>query len=155
MTQTLLGAPCQLEHCGHLEATGSLQTSNLEDTSVEDPGISPARSSRSSSFPRLEDIGVDLFQSVDSKVCPLRATGETMTSSPPIVQEERSSLELLRKKQLEADMHRLLARENNQRRRAEEYRIRTTHHERRALAPRMQVAEMETELVHADVEHSD
>jgi len=127
-----------------------LRPQSLEDTSVEAPKESPARSSRSSSFPRLEDIGIDLVQPVDSEHSPLRTTGETMISSPSIVQEERPSLELLWKKQLEADMHRLLAQENGHRRRAEEYRIRATRHERRALALKMQVAEIETELTYAD-----
>jgi hypothetical protein len=108
-----------------------------------------ARPSRSSSFPRLEDIGVDLARPVDNGIdSPLRATGETMTSSPPIKQQERASLALLRRKQLEADMHRLLAQENDHKRQAEEYRIRATRHDRKALALRMQVAEMEAEMQH-------
>ena len=64
----------------------------------------------------------------------MRVTGETMTSSPPIVQAERPSLELLRKKQLEADMHQLLAHSNDHRRRTEEHRIIATHHSRIDLA---------------------
>jgi len=70
-------------------------------------------------------------------ITPFRATGETMTSIPPIIQEQRASLALLRKKQLEAEMHRLLTQENDHRRQAERYRVRATHHERRALAQRI------------------
>lgn len=114
------------------------------------PPESDRRPSRSISFPRLGDIGVDLARPVDSEQSPSRATGETMTSSPPIVQKERRSLVVLSKKQPEANMHRSLARESDHRWRAEEYRIRVTRHERRALELRMHVAEIETELAHAD-----
>jgi hypothetical protein len=108
-----------------------------------------ARPSRSSSFPCLEDIGVDLARPVDNGIdSPLRAIGETMTSSPPIMQQERVSHALLRRTQLEADMHRLLAQENDHKRQAEEYGIRATRHDRTALALRMQVAEMEAEMQH-------
>jgi hypothetical protein len=63
-------------------------------------------------------------------------------------------LELLRKKQLEADMYRLWAQEKDHKRRAEEHRIRATCHDCKAFALRMQVAKMETELTHPDDEES-
>lgn len=67
--------------------------------------------------------------------------------------EQRPSLVLLRKEQLEADMQRLFARENDHRRRVEEHRIRAVRHERRALVLMVRVADLETQLTGPDDEH--
>jgi hypothetical protein len=74
------------------------------------------------------------------------ATGETMTSSPPVLQPGPSRSLNLKRKRVKAEMHRLLAEENDHKRQAEEFRAQAARHERKALALRIQVEEMEVEL---------
>jgi hypothetical protein len=109
------------------------------------PTSEGAESLDSSSFPVVREEPVP--QTDHPEEAPPLATGETLTSSPPVLRQEPPRPTTLRRKQLEAKMHRLLAKENNHMRQAEEFRAQATQHERKALALRVQIEEMGAGLV--------
>jgi hypothetical protein len=104
----------------------------------------PARFLPSSSFPGFgEESNVQMNYPEETA---LLATGETMTSSPLVLQSGPSRSLNLKRKRVEAEMHRLLAEENDHKRQAEESRAQAARYERKALALRIQVEKMEVEL---------
>jgi hypothetical protein len=104
----------------------------------------PARFLPSSSLPVFRDesdVQINHFE----EVAPL-AIGETIISSPPIPRPEPPKSSSLKRKRIEAEMHRLLAEENDHKRQAEEFRAQAARHERKALTLRIQMEEMDVEL---------